>query len=382
MAFSLYVHIPYCQSKCSYCDFNSYAGGAGPEEEYTHALLSEMARRARQAPFRGQPARTIFFGGGTPSLFRPASVGAVIDAAGRIFGIEAGAEITLEANPGTVDEAKLRGLRRAGVNRISLGAQSFDDATLKFLGRMHSAGDTRAAAALARRAGFERLNLDLIFGVPGQTIASVIRDIEDAAALEPDHVSAYNLTFEPGAALFAEMKRGRVRPLADDEQALMYAVVRSELPRRGYRMYEISNYARPRGEARHNLTYWRAESYLGLGAGAHSFARAGAGGRRWWNERNPNRYIALALTAGTAEAGDERIEPRTAMGEFVFLNLRLREGFELCDFESRFGVGFDEAFDGAAAELFDGGLLERAGGGIRLTERGLEVADLVFAEFV
>lgn len=382
MAFSLYVHIPYCQAKCPYCDFNSYAATVWPEQEYTRALLAEMARRAEQAPFRGQPARTIFFGGGTPSLFRPASAGAVIEAAARVFGIEAEAEITLEANPGTVAEAKLREFRAAGINRISLGAQSFDDATLKFLGRIHSADDTRRAATMARRAKFERLNLDLIFAVPGQTLASVLSDIAQAAALEPDHVSAYSLTFEPGAAFFAEMKRGRIQPLASDEQALMYAAIRGELPRRGYRMYEISNYARPGGEARHNLTYWRAETYLGLGAGAHSFAREGAGGRRWWNERSPNGYLALALAAGSAEAGAERIEGRAAMGEFVFLNLRLREGFRLDDFESRFGLGFDEAFSIAVTEFFDGGLLERAGDHIRLTERGLEVADSIFTEFV
>ncbi|MGA3229139.1 MAG: radical SAM family heme chaperone HemW, partial [Candidatus Binatus sp.] len=280
MSFSLYVHIPWCQSKCPYCDFNSHAASSWPEAQYTRALISELEYRADTTPsYSGQRIRTIFFGGGTPSLFDPKSIGEIIDAANRVCGIEHDAEITLEANPGTVDLAKLGGMRAAGVNRISFGAQSFNDATLKFLGRIHSAGETRAAARMAHRAGFDRLNLDLIFAVPGQTVAEVLFDIESAAALEPDHISAYNLTFEEGTAFFTDLKRGRIKQLATDEQAAMYQTVREEIPRRGYAMYEISNYAAPGHEARHNLTYWRAQTYLGIGAGAHSYAGDGRGGQ-------------------------------------------------------------------------------------------------------
>jgi len=383
MSFSLYVHIPYCQAKCPYCDFNSYAASAWPEEDYTRALIGEIERRGAQAPFGGEMLRTIFFGGGTPSLFAPESIGRILDAANRRFGIERDAEITLEANPGTVDSAKLAGIRAAGVNRLSFGAQSFNDRTLKFLGRIHNAEDTRIAARLAHRAGFTRLNLDLIFAVPGQTIADVKNDIAEAAALEPDHISAYNLTFEEGTAFFAEMKRGRITPLLSDEQAAMYSLVREEIPRRGYPMYEISNYARPGSEARHNLTYWRAQSYLGAGAGAHGFALGQNDyGRRWWNERAPGKYIEATLRDGLPEAGAETIDAATGASEFVFLNLRLRAGFRLADFRARFGRGFDEVFGARAARLFEGGLLERADGNIRLTDRGLELADSIFAEFV
>lgn len=396
-AFSLYIHIPYCHSKCPYCDFNSYAAASWPEDDYVRALISEMRRRASEPPWAGRRVKTIFFGGGTPSLFRPQSIAALIAEAERSFGIESGAETTLEANPGTVDAAKLLGMRAAGVNRISFGAQSFNPATLKFLGRIHSADDTREAARLAHRAGFERLNLDLIFAVPGQSVGDVLADVEAATALGPDHISAYNLTFEEGTAFFTEMKRGRIRPLDSDGQAEMYAIVRSELPRRGYAMYEISNYAPPGHEARHNLSYWRAESYLGLGAGAHSFAldtdgserRDAAGrdarpteGRRWWNERIPARYLERALDRGVAEAGAENIDARTAMGEFVFLNLRLREGFALADFTTRFGRSFDDIFAARAARLFEGGLLLHESGRVCLSERGVEVADSVFAEFI
>ena len=384
MSFSLYIHIPYCQSKCPYCDFNSYAAQAWPETEYIHALVSEMSRRAQTPPWAGQHIKTIFFGGGTPSLFAPDSIGSVIEAADRIFGIDHLAEITLEANPGTVNASKLCSFRTAGVNRISFGAQSFNAGILSFLGRIHSADETRAAARLAHSAGFERLNLDLMFAVPGQQLDHVRRDIAEAAALGPEHISAYNLTFEEGTAFFTEMKRGRIRPLATDEQAAMYDLVRSELPRRGYPMYEISNYALPGHEALHNLSYWRAERYLGVGAGAHSCAQDESSycARRWWNQRLPARYMSRVNTDGTAEAGFERIDKATMEGEFVFLNLRLREGFQLTEFEQRFGESFDTRFAGVATRLLEGELLVKEEGRLFLTDRGLEIADSVFAEFL
>ena len=382
-AFSLYLHIPYCQSKCPYCDFNSHAAASWPEDDYVRALIAEIERRAGEAPWAGRPLKTIFFGGGTPSLFRPDSIASVLASADRNFGLERGAEVTLEANPGTVDAAKLGGMRAAGINRISFGAQSFNEARLKFLGRIHGAAETREAVRLAHRAGFERLNLDLIFAVPGQSVDEALNDIAEATALGPDHISAYNLTFEEGTAFFTEMKRGRIRPIDSDRQAEFYAAVREELPRRGYKMYEISNYAPPGHEARHNLSYWRLESYLGLGAGAHSFARDdGGGGRRWWNERMPARYVELALKEGLAEAGGETVDATSAQGEFVFLNLRLRDGFKLADFEARFGESFDSVFGARAARLFEGDLLVRDEGRIYLSERGLELADSIFTEFI
>jgi oxygen-independent coproporphyrinogen-3 oxidase len=339
-------------------------------------------RGRSEPPFLGARVKTIFFGGGTPSLFAPGSIANLIEAADQYFGIERDAEITLEANPGAVDQSKLAAFRLAGVNRISFGAQSFNLATLKFLGRRHSAEATREAARAAYRAGFERLNLDLIFAVPGQSVADVRYDVEQAAALEPDHISAYNLTFEEGTVFFAEMKHGRIRPLDNDEQAAMYALVREEIPRRGYPMYEISNYARPGHESRHNLSYWRAESYLGLGAGAHSYGRVEAGGRRWWNERAPQRYIELAARNGLAEAGAETIDHATAMSEYAILNLRLREGLRLAEFENRFGQSFNDQFGEIVRRLIEGGMLSQNRESIRLTDRGIEVADSIFTEFV
>ena len=384
MDFSLYVHIPWCRAKCPYCDFNSHAAEAWPEDEYVAALIAEMRERSANPTFFGQQIATIFFGGGTPSLFAPRSIAAILDAAAERFGLTADAEITLEANPGTVDLPKLSGYRAAGVNRISFGARSFNPDILRCLGRIHGPGETRDAVRDSRRAGFARLNLDFIFAVPGQSQADVMADLDAACELAPEHVSAYNLTFEEGTAFFTEMRRGRIRPLPSDDQAALYAAVREELPRRGYAMYEISNYARVQEESRHNLTYWRAESYLGIGAGAHSFARdgAGPGGRRWWNERMPAKYIAAVQKTGLADSGGETIEARVASGEFVFLNLRLREGFALRDFQARFGQSLDDLFGREVERLTGDGLLEEHHGRIRLTERGLEMADSVFAEFI
>jgi oxygen-independent coproporphyrinogen III oxidase len=383
MSFSLYIHIPYCHSKCPYCDFNSHAAAVWPEEDYVRALTTEMERRRDEAPWAGASLRTIFFGGGTPSLFQPRSIARLIDSANRLFGLEGDAEVTLEANPGTVDSEKLIGLNAAGVNRISFGAQSFNPKILKFLGRIHSADETRNAVAMAHRAGFERLNLDVIFAVPGQDLEDVRYDLTEAAALGPDHISAYNLTFEEGTAFFTEMRRGNIRPLENDDQAAMYSLVRTQLPLLGYPMYEISNYAPAGHEARHNLTYWHAESYLGIGAGAHSCAHNdSSGGRRWWNERMPARYIDVATKTGLAEVGGESIDPAMAAGEFAFLNLRLREGFALTEFARRFGVDFATYFGAKVAALFENELLIRAQGRVSLSDRGLELADSVFAEFL
>jgi oxygen-independent coproporphyrinogen-3 oxidase len=382
MAFSLYVHIPYCRSKCPYCDFNSHAATIWPEQEYTHALVTELERRSRESPWAGENLATIFFGGGTPSLFAASSIAQIIDACDRIYGIEDGAEITLEANPGTVDSAKLRGLHHAGVNRISFGAQSFNDEILKFLGRLHDAEQTRCCARMALAAGFEHLNLDLMFAVPGQRFDDLLRDLEEAAALRPDHISCYNLTFEEGTPFYTALKRGRIRPLPHSTEARMYALARKRLAELGYTMYEISNYARPGGQCRHNLAYWHAQGYLGVGAGAHSYARCGPGGRRWWNERTPVAYMARVRRDGVAETGSEVIDERTAAGEFVFLNLRLREGFALAEFERRFGRSFEDFFSTVLGRLFAGGLLVRENGRVCLSERGLELADTIAAEFV
>ena len=240
----------------------------GPRRITLAALIAEMNHRAEQAPLNGNAISTLSFGAGrTPSLFRPASIAEVLEPAERNSASRAMPRSRWKRIPERSTRPNLVGCAPAGINRISFGAQSFNEARLKFLGRIHGAAEIREAARMAHRAGFERLNLDFIFAVPGQTVDEALDDIAEAAALGPDHISAYNLTFEEGTAFFTEMRRGRIRPIESDRQAEYYAAVREELPRRGYRMYEISNYAPPGHEARHNLSYWRLESYLGHGRG-------------------------------------------------------------------------------------------------------------------
>jgi putative oxygen-independent coproporphyrinogen III oxidase len=380
-AFSLYLHIPYCDSKCPYCDFNSYAAKRWPERAYADALIAELRAAAPRPEWAGRTLRTIFFGGGTPSLFAPATIAGLLAAARDLWPIADTAEITLEANPGTVDADKLRGLRTAGINRISFGVQSFHAHHLKTLGRIHSGDDAIAAIRAARAAGFENLNLDLIFAVPGQTPDEWEADLRTAVDLAPDHISAYGLTYEEGTAFHAQRRSGALTPLPEEAEVAMFTRTRAVLGAHGYAPYEISNFARPGRACAHNLNYWRAGAYLGVGAGAHSFADSPAPGRRWGDEKSPVRYIERATASGDARASEELLTPEQARGEFAFLNLRCSDGFAVADFVDRFGSDPRDAFshlDGLARD----GLARLVDGRWSLTARGLMVADSVFATFL
>jgi len=384
--FSLYVHIPYCLSKCPYCDFNSHAAEEWPEARYTDALCSEIAHFAGHAPWQGKSLGTIFFGGGTPSLFAPASIKRILDAAYAAWPVsgDAAHEVTLEANPGTVTEAKLAGFLEAGVNRMSFGVQSFAEHHLRTLGRAHDARAAVSALRAARAAGFENLSLDLIFALPGQDPAEWTADLQQACALAPDHVSAYNLTYEEGTPFRLWRDSGRLQALPEEHELAMFNQTRSMLASAGYVQYEISNYARPGHECRHNLNYWRGGPYLGVGAGAHSFSGVdggGAWGERWSNRKSPGLYMADIEQGGRAVDRSERLDQDQARGEFVFLGLRCLDGFEAREFERRFGCDLETAFP-HAVDLGRNGLLRRTDGRWALTGRGLLVGDSVFATFV
>jgi oxygen-independent coproporphyrinogen-3 oxidase len=336
--FSLYVHIPYCQAKCPYCDFNSYAATTWPEDAYAQALLDELRRRSREAPFTGRSIGTIFFGGGTPSLFQPATIARLLDAIAATCPLADDVEVTLEANPGTVERERLAGFRQAGVKRLSFGIQSFQRDLLTTLGRIHGPDDARAAIRAARAAGFDDLNLDLIFAVPGGTRAAWESDVAEVVQWSPEHVSAYNLTYEPGTPFHALRARGALRPLDDEDELWMDQHVRAARADAGYAQYEISNFARPGREARHNQSYWRGIDYLGIGAGAHSYAHAPEWGRRWSNERIPERYIA-AVARGDAAVSRESLAFETAAAEFMFLGLREHAGVDPAAFAARASSG-------------------------------------------
>ena len=380
--FSLYIHIPYCDSKCPYCDFNSYAVKQWPERDYCRALSAEMTAAAAQPAWRDGAVQSIFFGGGTPSLFAPASIAALLDAAGALWPRSAPQiEITLEANPGTVDAAALRGFAAAGVNRVSFGVQSFQPRHLAQLGRIHSAAQAVDALTAAHQAGFDDVNLDLMFAIPGQTLAEWEADLATAVDLRPTHISAYNLTYEEGTPFGAWRRGGRLVPVPEEAEVAMFTRARTLLGARGYARYEISNYALPGRECAHNLNYWRAGAYLGLGAGAHSFAPAATGGRRWSNQRNPALYIERVSGVGQARVSEETLSPEQARGEVAFLGLRCRDGFEANSFARRFGIDVWTAFPHLEGLRRDG-LIECVDGWWRLTDRGVLFGDTIFATFL
>jgi oxygen-independent coproporphyrinogen-3 oxidase len=380
-AFSLYVHLPYCRHVCPYCDFNVYAATAPPEQAYVAGLLAELEAHAQHPPWAGRRIQTVYLGGGTPSLFSPGAIATLLGAVEERSGLVPDAEVTLEANPGTVSAERLAGYRAAGVNRLSLGAQSFHSAHLRTLGRDHQAVDIDGAVAAARAAEIPTVSLDLIFGVPGSTVREWEDDLVAAVALAPAHVSAYNLTYEEGTPFHAWRARGRLRQVTEDDEATMADTAVRVLGAGGYVRYEISSFARPGATCRHNLAYWEGVDYLGLGAGAHSFSCTPAPGRRWVNHRLPDRYLAAVRATGTAVASEERLTEAQARAEFCFCGLRQTAGVDVDAFRHRFGVDLEAAFPHATGLVADG-LLEPAPGRLRLTARGLRYADTVSATFV
>lgn len=378
--FALYVHVPYCRHVCPYCDFNVVASASPPEAEYVTTLVAEMYAYADMDAWYGRLLKTIYLGGGTPSLFSPAAVATLLEAAARRFGIESGAEITLEANPGTVTRASLAGYAAAGVNRLSLGAQSFNPTLLKTLGRDHSPEDTHAAVAAARAAGLANVSLDLIYAVPGATLADWHADIRAAIDLAPEHVSAYALTYEAGTPFHTWRAAGRVTPVHDDLEAAMSEAACGTFAAAGYERYEISSWSRPGFASRHNQSYWDGSDYLGVGAGAHSFA-AGPPACRWANHRPPETYRAAVASAGTAIAQEEHLSAAQAESDAVITGLRRLVGVDAPGFARRFGRPLEAAFP-QLARLVEDGLLERAGERVRLTPRGLAFADSVSASLL
>lgn len=379
--FALYVHVPWCRHVCPYCDFNVYASAEPPEAAYVEALATELGTWGARAPWQGRALRSVYLGGGTPSLLSPEAIARVLAAAGLAFGLVPGAEVTIEANPSGLTAARLGGYRAAGVTRLSLGAQSFTPAHLRTLGRDHTAEEIGAAVAAAREAGFDNVSLDLIFGVPGESLAEWRGDLAAALALAPAHVSAYSLTYEESTPFFAWRAKGRLAPVSEDDEAAMAEASVDTLEAAGLARYEISSFARPGYESRHNLAYWDGSDYLGIGAGAHSFAAAPPPGRRSANERLPARYLAAVAATGTAVANEEQLSVAQARAEFCFTGLRQVAGVDTAAFARRFGCELEAAFPFVARLVADG-LVERAGGRLRLTARGLRFADDVAARFL
>ncbi len=332
---SLYVHLPWCVRKCPYCDFNSHAAkGELPFEAYVDALVRDLEHDLPLA--WGRTVHSVFFGGGTPSLFPPDAIDRFLQAASARLRFAPQAEITLEANPGTAEHGRFDGYRAAGVNRVSFGIQSFDDGCLQRLGRIHDSAEAEAAVKLAQDAGLDNLNLDLMYALPGQDLAMAERDLERAFALQPAHISHYQLTLEPNTAFFARPPQG----IPDEDAAWdIQEHCQALLAAAGYAHYETSAYARPGRQCAHNLNYWRYGDYLGIGAGAHGKLTLGAEQAivRRWKHKHPATWMAAAGSAA-AIGGEERIEPQRRPFEYMLNALRLHEGFDLDDFQARTGL--------------------------------------------
>jgi oxygen-independent coproporphyrinogen-3 oxidase len=382
----VYVHVPFCERICPYCDFPVVAARSlarADEDRYVATLLAELA--ARRGDFAARALDTIYFGGGTPSLLSPESLARVIEAVRAAFPGEPH-EITLEANPSTTERERLPAFRAAGVNRLSLGIQSFDDDTLRRLGRAHRASECHAALEAARAAGFENISLDLIFGAPAQSEAALRRDLTAALAHRPEHVSAYALTLEPGTPFARAVAADKLEVPDDDAAAELMLALGERLEAAGLARYEISSWARAGRESAHNRRYWQRRPVLGLGVGAHSTepARPDAPhGARGANERALGDYLARIESGRCAPPEREALSEATARAEAVFLALRVREGLAAASFAGEFGAAprafFATAIESACA---DGLVAENAAGDLALTARGWLFADEVAARFV
>jgi oxygen-independent coproporphyrinogen III oxidase len=367
----LYVHIPFCRQRCPYCAFVSVPGRQELHDRYVDAVCREL-RAARTLAIRG-PLATVFFGGGTPSVLRPGQLGRILETADAELGVEARAEITIEANPGTVDQAGFDELRAVGFNRLSLGVQSLVDADLRRLGRLHGAAQAENAYWLARRSGFENVNLDLIFSIPGGAADNWRSTLERAVALGPEHLSTYALAVEDGTPLAGLVGQGSVEPVDEDEDARTYEWTIERLTGAGYEHYEVSNFARPGYRSRHNWGYWTGARYLGVGTAAHSLI----GNRRSWNTSDLEVYIQ-ALEAGRSPGeGEEEIDPLTAARERVWMGLRTDQGVVLDEAERRLVER-----PGRFGDLLAAGFLEFSGDRLRLTRSGFPLADALGIEIV
>jgi oxygen-independent coproporphyrinogen-3 oxidase len=379
-AFGVYVHWPFCLAKCPYCDFNSHVRERLDPAAWARNITRELDHYAAETP--GRRVTSIYFGGGTPSLMDCSSAATIIDHVARRWGLAADAEVTLEANPTSVEAAKLAGFRSAGVNRISMGIQSLNDRDLAFLGRRHSAAEARAALALARRS-FDRFSFDVIYARPGQTAAHWATELRAALALAGDHLSVYQLTIEPGTAFHTLFARGDAALPPEGAAAELYELTQEILGAAGMPAYEISNHARPGAECRHNLLYWRYQDYVGVGPGAHG--RFAAGGTRLATrqEKAPETWAARVAQDGHATAERLPVASDEAVAEAVMMGLRLAEGIDGARFARQTGVMLDDALDARqVARLVAGGFLVRRAGGLVATPAGRAVLNAVAASLL
>ena len=377
MARSLYIHWPFCLSKCPYCDFNSHVRERIDVGAWESPLLADM-RAERAASDDEEPLVSIFFGGGTPSLMPPALVASLLREAENLFGFAPGVEITLEGNPSSVEAANFADLANAGINRVSLGVQSLSPEVLKFLGRLHGVEEALAAVETAQDL-FERVSIDLIYARPDQTVEDWRKELSEALALGTSHLSLYQLTIEPATRFATDVRRGVFNPLDDDPAADLFALTREMTAAAGLPAYEISNHAQPGEESRHNLTYWRYRDYFGIGPGAHG-RRNGIATLR---HKKPENYLAAVARQGDGISELRQLGNREQASEAMLMGLRLNEGIDLADVEARFGVPRTGLVDGSKLDLYRSlGLVWTSSDRMGVTEAGMPLLDALLGELV
>jgi oxygen-independent coproporphyrinogen III oxidase len=364
---SIYIHIPFCERKCFYCDFYSITGG-DRIDSFLSALRNEIELSADRLAH--ERIETIFFGGGTPSLLSPAQIESIITHIGKIANVTEDVETTIEVNPGTIDKEKIRGFLNAGINRLSIGVQSFDDDELKFLQRIHTATDATGAVLDARECGISNLSIDLIYALPQQTQAQWCRTLEKAILLHPEHISAYSLIVEDGTPLAEQVSSKEIIPAGEDEEAILYQLTMEMLAGAGYQHYEVSNYAKPGFECRHNSNYWNHNNYFGFGPSAHSFQN----GRRWWNVRDVREYSTRLAKKQPVVAGQETLTERQLFEEAVMLGLRTGE-LDISRIATRFRIDLQRSVAGLLIALVDEHLVVRNENIFRLTNTGYLLCD-------
>ncbi len=374
----LYIHVPFCSAICNYCNFNRGLFDADLKVRYVDALVAEIAR-AGEAPLKSRAAAdTIFFGGGTPSLLEPVEIARIIAACEAAFDVAADREVTLEANPETVTEARLAAFRNAGVNRLSFGVQSFREDELRRLSRLHSAGRARAAFGEARAAGFDNVSLDLMMWLPEQKIAQWLESVDAAIALAPDHLSLYLLEVYPNAPLKEDMARARWSQAPDEDAAAMYVEAMERLEAAGLEQYEISNVARAGRRSRHNLKYWTDGEWLGFGCGAHS-TRAGV---RWKNTSSTQEYVDQVARGEPVMVDVRRLTPAEQLGDALFTALRMVDGIDGNAIQTRYGIDVWRRYGADLEPFIEAGYLRRDGARLSLTRQGMLLAHEVMTVFV
>jgi putative oxygen-independent coproporphyrinogen III oxidase len=377
---ALYVHWPFCKSKCPYCDFNSHVRESVDEARWRDAIIAELDHYA--AATHARRLVSVFFGGGTPSLMAPEIVRGVLDRAVSHWPAGPDLEVTLEANPTSVEAARLADFRAAGVNRVSLGVQALDDAALKFLGRGHDAAQAVAAVALAARI-FPRYSFDLIYARPGQSVRAWERELDQALAMAGDHLSLYQLTIEPGTAFATAHARGAFALPDEDLAGALYETTQDRLGGAGLAAYEISNHARPGGACRHNLAYWRYDDYVGVGPGAHGRITIDGAKYATRQRRLPEAWLAAVAADGHATEERRALGPQERLEEMLMMGLRLEEGVARARFCAETGCAFEEVLDAAALiELCDGGFLELDAEALRATQAGRQRLNAVLARLL